>query len=428
MRRLLLVALAACSSARPSGTDVDASPGDDADPVVDAATDDAGGDAGVDAPEVVDTCTPPTAAFVTDLPPSPGANTTRRRAALQVTDAGAVRAFTSDLYQNGSFYQASIIQHARGATSWSQGAVAGGGIGLSVGRYLATTSGGDPCLAYSYDYDGTLHLKCASANDRTLAPAVAGALAMARHAGDLHLVYEDAARALVHLRFDGDPQPASTIHASAWVYGASSLAVDAGGGLHLAYVVIEPPPSGASAGTRTVRYGVKPPGGAWTTEVVDTDSWSGSSEEADAVSLALVAGAPVIAYHHRATRALKLAERTSGGGTTWARRTLLAPDAAFENDSVGQAVALASDCAGRLHLVYQRNLATDAQPNLALAYAQVTATGLEHRQFLPMTASTAYRFSPTRHGLGFVVGADGTQTVAAQIGGIFGTALYVASR
>ena len=429
MRCFGLLFLVACSSARPAGDHVDAST--TGDPDATAGNDAESGDAAsTDAPPadamIVDTCMPPTAAFVTDLPPTAGTNTTRRRAQLQVTDAGAIRAFTSDSYQNGSFYDANIVQHTRGATGWTQGSVANGGLGLSIGRYMATIGGADPCLAYSKDYDGTLHLKCASTTDRTLAPTVRGALAIVAHGANKHLVYENSAGALVHQLFDGDPQPTTTIHPSAWVFGPSSLAVDAAGNLHLAYVVIEPPPSGTSVGTRTVRYATRAAGAAaWTTEAVEGDTWSGSSEEADSVSLALVNGAPVIAYHLRASKSLRLAERTATG---FAKRTLLAPDPAFDNDAVGKSVALASDCTGRLHVVYQRYLTTDAQPNLGLAYAQITATGLEHRAFLPMTASTAFRFNGPRHSLGFVVGADGKQYVAAQIGGIYGTALYVASR
>lgn len=421
---LVVMLLVACSSARPAADepDPDAATESDAQPTGDAAS--------ADAPPadamIVDTCTPPTAAFVTDLPPTAGTNTTRRRAQLQVTAAGAIRAFTSDTYQNGSFSDANIIQHARGANGWTQGSVANGGIGLSIGRSMATLGGTDPCLAYSYDYDGTLHLRCASTTDRTLAPTVRGALAIAEHGANKHLVYENASGALVHQLFDGDPQPTTTIHASAWVFGPSSLAIDAAGTLHLAYVVIEPPPSGTSVGTRTVRYATRAASATtWTTEAVEADTWSGSSEEADTVSLALVNGAPVIAYHLRASKSLRLAERT---GTGFARRTLLAPDPAFENDAVGKSVAIASDCVGRVHVVYQRYLTTDAQPNLGLAYAQITANGLEHRAFLPMTASTAFRFNGPRHSLAFTVGADGKQYVAAQIGGIYGTALYVATR
>ncbi|HLL25085.1 MAG TPA: hypothetical protein VK427_23280, partial [Kofleriaceae bacterium] len=137
-------------------------------------------------------------------------------------------------------------------------------------------------------------------------------------------------------------------------------------------------------------------------------------------------GVPRIAYHHRATKSLKLAELDAAGNVSL--RTLIAPDPAFSNDVVGQSIALASDCGGRLHVVYQRRISTDAQPNLLLAYARITATGLEHKQFLPMTSSTAYQHYADAYGLDFYLAPDGKQYVAAQLNSIFGHGLYVATR
>ncbi|HLL24850.1 MAG TPA: hypothetical protein VK427_22105, partial [Kofleriaceae bacterium] len=183
--------MSACSSARPAngtgGPDGSHSPGadggdsDGGEPEPDGAVPDAG------SPDT--TCPTPSSPFAVDLPPPPAAHTTRRRAAVQVV-AGTVRAYSSDFYQNGSFYNASFVQHARGATGWSQSSIAGGGIGSSVARSMATSHGPDACVAWSYDYTGELHLQCASLPDRTLAPRITGSLSLAEHAGHKHLVYQ----------------------------------------------------------------------------------------------------------------------------------------------------------------------------------------------------------------------------------------------
>lgn len=424
---LVLVIALGCSAARPSAPDPDAGDDSQGDAAVDGLTTDpdAGDPDAAPADAFVDTCPSPSAAFVTDLPPTAGSNTTRRRAALQVDDAGGVRVFTSDYYGNGSFYEATLVQHTRGATAWSSGAIANAGIGSSIARYFAATHGADPCIAYSNDYNGQLHLRCTSLGDRIVAPAISGALALARSGSTKHLVYEATSGTLVWQPYEDDPGTAEPIHQGAWSYGPSSVAVDGNGDVHVAYVVVAPPPSGSSTGTRTLHYAIRQ-AGTWTEHTVDTDTWSGSSEEASTVSLVLAGTAPVIAFHHRSTRSLRLARRSA---TSFDVTTLLAPDAGFDNDRVGSSVALSTDCAARLHVVYQRSITTDAQPNLGLAYAQITgADVLVEKTMLPMTASTAYKFASVAHGLAFTIDAEGRQYVAAQLNSIFGPAVYFASR
>jgi hypothetical protein len=83
----------------------------------------------------------------------------------------------------------------------------------------------------------------------------------------------------------------------------------------------------------------------------------------------------------------------------------------------------------RLHLVFQRDFTTDPKPNLGLFRATLGANDtLGAATGLPMTASTAYTFASRVHGLSFFVAADGKQTVAADLGSIYGSAVYFAQR
>jgi len=126
-----------------------------------------------------DTCPMTDAAWALDYPEPPSAKTTRNHAVLQVPSAGDPRVFAVDRYQNGSFHDANLrrFEH-NGPQSWSVQGIANGGIGLSVARSLAVTHGDDPCVAYTFDYDGTLHLKCDSAGDLTIAPSASSGVSI----------------------------------------------------------------------------------------------------------------------------------------------------------------------------------------------------------------------------------------------------------
>ncbi len=364
-----------------------------------------------------DTCPVPTGAFQFDGPPGPGANTTRHRAVLQVPSSGPASVFTSQLFQNGSFYSADLerLDHD-GVKSWSAHGVANGGIGLSIARSLATTHGADPCVAYTYDYDGTLHLQCKSLSDRVIAPKAGSAVAMAATGGVQQVIYGDGGT-LHWVEVNGTAGQPETID-SAWELGSSSMVLDASGVAHVAYVTLE------SNKTRTVHYATRTSSG-WKIEKVADDTWGSSADTGDTVSIVLDAGQPVIAYYLRSTKSLHLAQHTSNG---FSSVTLASPPSGHPNDSVGHSVALANDCMGRLHVVFQRSFTTDPTPNLRLYYADIENDKLVTPVMLPLTASTAFHFYGSTQGLSFYVAPDGKQYVAAEIGGVYGSAIYFASR
>jgi len=359
----------------------------------------------------------PTGAFQFDGPPGPGSHTTRHRTVLQVPSTGPASVFTSQLYQNGSFYSADLerLDHD-GAKSWSAHGVANGGIGLSIARSLATTHGTDPCVAYTYDYDGTLHLSCKSLSDRTIAPKAGNGVAMAASGGVQQVIYGEGGT-LHWVEVNSTAGTPETID-SAWELGSTSLVLDASGVPHVAYVTLE------SNKTRTVHYATRTSSG-WQILKVADDTWGSSSDTGDTVSIVLDAGQPVIAYYLRATKSLHLARRTSSG---FSSVTLSKPPSGYPNDSVGHSVALSIDCMGRLHAVFQRSFTTDPTPNLRLYYAGIENDKLVSPVMLPLTASTAFTFYGSTHGLSFYVAPDGEQYVAAELGGVYGSGIYFASR
>jgi len=209
---------------------------------------------------------------------------------------------------------------------------------------------------------------------------------------------------------------------TAWVMGATSLEIDALGVPHLAYVASE---SGEDGTERRIHYATRS-GGVWSTETVETDVWSGNpSNEGDSVSLALVDGSPVIAFHHRQDRSLKLARLDPGG---WTTTTLDAPQPGYPSDVAGRSVALRVDCMDRIRVVYERIYTTDVQPNLHLFHAQIVGDALVSPEAFPMTASTSFKFFSAVHGLGYFVDETGTEHVSAELGSIYGRAIYYATR
>jgi hypothetical protein len=364
-----------------------------------------------------DTCPVPTGAFQFDGPPGPGSNTTRHRTVLQVPSSGPASVFTSQLFQNGSFYSADLerLDHD-GAKSWSAHGVANGGIGLSIARSLSTTHGADPCVAYTYDYDGTLHLQCKSLSDRTIAPKAGNGVAIAASGGVQQVIYGEGGT-LHWVEVNSTAGTPETID-SAWELGSTSMVLDSSGVPHVAYVTLE------SNKTRTVHYATRTSNG-WKTEKVANDTWGSSSDTGDTVSIVLDAGKPLIAYYLRATKSLQLARRTSSG---FSSVTLSKPPSGYPNDSVGHSVALSIDCMGRLHAVFQRSFTTDPTPNLRLYYADIENDKLVSPKMLPLTASTAFTFYGGTQGLSFYVAPDGKQYVAAELGGVYGSGIYFASR
>jgi hypothetical protein len=394
--------------------------GGDSGPADGGATDGETGDGG-DAGKP-DTCPVAQGAFVADTPPGPGAYTKRDYAVLQVPSMGGPRVYASQLYQNGSFYDATLQRLTRtGPGMWQAQSIASGGLGLSVARSLAVTHGADPCVTYTYDYNGTLRLVCASLSDRVIAPKANGALAMGDFGAAKQVVYEDgSADTLFWVEVNptaGTPEPIE----NAWSFAGAAMQVDAQGKPHVVYATLTP----GTPNVRTVRYATRGQNG-WTKETIDTDTWSGSMEEGVSVSMVLAAGEPVVAYHHRSTRSLKLARRGMNG---WTPKTLAAPPMGYPNDTVGRSVALAVDCMNRLHVVFQRDFTTDPTPNLRLYEAAIVNDALVAPMMLPMTASTAFTFYGNRpFGLSFFVGPGGKQLVSAELGSIYGPAIYFAER
>lgn len=78
--------------------------------------------------------------------------------------------------------------------------------------------------------------------------------------------------------------------------------------------------------------------------------------------------------------------------------------------------------------MFQRSFTTDPTPDLRLYYADIENDKLVEPTMLPLTASTAFHFYGSMDGLSFYMGPDGKQYVAAEIGGMYGTAIYFASR
>lgn len=401
-RAWLVCALAACGSPHDH-------PGTDAGRM-DGAVDARGDGARIDA---FDACPPASAPFIYDAPPAPGTDTARTNAVLQVSAAGP-SVITSDFWQNGSLMDAWVDAFSRTAPlTWQRTQVAENGNAFSMGRQLAADAA---CIAYSNDYDGTLHLQC-GLDDRTLAPQVDSSLSIIASGTTQELVYA-ANGALVEQPFDTDPGTATSIDAGAWTYGPTALALDAAGDLHVAWIAFD------QAGTRTIFHAARH-AGTWTKQIVDTDTWTDTTDGGPEVAIAIT-DRVVVAYHSRARRSFVVARRDPAG--TFAKATLIAADPGFPSDDVGAGIALATDCMGRVHAIYQRDLSTDGHPNLGLAYGEITDSGLVARSYLSPAGSTAYSYSPAPYSLGFVIGADGHQYVAAEIGGIYGTDVYFAMR
>ena len=369
-----------------------------------------------------DTCPIPNAEFEVDGPAWPDADTLRDHAVLQIPTAGNPRVFAVDNdHSNPPNYTAALKRFEHDAPlSWSEQSVASGGLGSTMASSLAVTHGDDPCVAYIYDYQGTLHLKCDSGTDLTIAPSASSGIAIGEIGATKLVVFNDGGDTLRSVVVDQTADVPDTID-TAWVIGATSMVIDSLGTAHLAYVAFE-----AGGAQRRVHYATRS-GGTWSAEtVIDDDTWTGNpSFEGDSVSLALVAGSPVIAFHHRAERSLKLA-RPDGVG--WAVVTLDAPQPGYPNDFAGRSVALEVDCLDRLHVVYQRYYTPDVQPNLGLFHAQITGDTVVAPEALPLTATPSFMFYGAVHGLSFFIDDDGSQFVAASIGGANFRTTYFATR
>ncbi len=372
--------------------------------------------------------TGPGQAFVRETVPHGGV-AWRQHALLQFA-GGDVRLIVDDYFTGSAAYGELKALTRDGTATWDTQYLVTQNFYQLFADHVAVDTSSDGCVAYSA-YTSALRLKC-GAVDRVIAASMHGGLAMTHTNSAKHFVYwvlSGSAR-LRWQRVDADVGSAEQIHAlpagSALQYGASSVAVDGAGNVHVAFVVFEQTANNVTRHNRAIHYAVRR-GGTWSTQIVETDR--SRIVEADAVSIAIAGGRPVIAYHLRAARSLRLATIQPSGAIT--RTTLLAaspqnvPDE-LTGDDVGQAVALRVDGSGRLHLAYQRRLATDPD-NFGIAVARINGTTLADNVLLPPWGGYC-AFNSKRYGLGFLIASDGRQFVSGQTspGGCNSSAYFAA--
>lgn len=339
-------------------------------------------------------CSVPAGPFRFDAPisgPTYGISTV----ALSMTSKGPVL-FTGHEAWPGT---RKLLSLARTPDGWDETLIADDTNALAnrVGHSIA--SGPDGCVLYT---DGMARFSCGG---RTL-PGDLG-LALAYRDGVRHALFAASKSGLYYVTLDGgEPEKIDT----AWTVGATSLAVDAAGTPHVAYDTLEPV-AGMPGGTRTIKYARRGAKG-WEIETLDRDTWTDSSPNSS-VSLALASdGRPNVAYHHRLTRSLRLAERPAGAAA-FAKSTLANPERA--DDDVGRAVALQFDCAGRRHLAYSRLVAPDSDL-MGLWYAQIDGGALRAPEALPARPSPALNkmkfYGGAASALAFHIAPDGRQWIA----------------
>lgn len=360
-----------------------------------------------------DTCPVPTGVFQVDRPPGPE-QSALDHTVLQVPSSGPAGVLTGKVIDYVGYSQSELdrLDHD-GPNNWSRTTLwLGNKLGGVVPDSVAATDGADPCAAYIEDYNRTLHMQCTSLSDRVIAPHATASVSMADAGGIQQVVYVDK-DTLHWVKVNGTAGQPETID-TAWQFGSTSMAVDASGTPHVAYVTLQ------EDNTRTVHYATRTSSG-WQTETVADDT--SSSLSSDSLSMVLVGGQPVIAYYLCSTRSLHLARHTSQG---FSSVTLEAPAPGYPGDKVGQSVVLQADCMGRLHVVFQRSLTTDPTPNLGLYYADIDANDkLVAPTMLPRIPNTPLAFMATTDGLSFYIAPDGKQYVAAELDG---PAIYFASR
>lgn len=365
----------------------------------------AGGEGGA---PLVDTCPLPTADFTVATVPSPGNYTTRRRAGVQYRTGQSAGVLAVDYYGNGSFYAETLKRFTPTADTWQTDYVADEQWGYSIATAFATTSGDDPCVVYTDDYDGFVRLACDSISDRVVAPGWATALGIAADGALKHIVRINGGTSLEWFTTDGGTPTVPVVVDQAQGITALSFAVDGQGIPHVAYHV----QAGGSPGAYTseVRYATMGPNG-WVTTTLTTDTATTQENSRESVALALDPyGQPVIAFHRKSTRSLALVEWN--GSDFSAPVVLDAPQPGYPNDDLGSYVALQIDCYGRKRLVYSRVVSTDPEPNSHLFYANATESGLEGRVMLP----TGGLFYGVDHDLAYVVDPAGHDHIGANAG------------
>ncbi len=353
---------------------------------------------------MVDTCPLPGAAFTVAIPPSPGNYTTRRRAGMQLR-SGEPNVLAVDYYGNGSFYSETLKRFTPISDTWQTNYVADEQWGSNIATSFATTSGDDPCVVYTDDYDGHIRLVCDSISDRIVAPGWANALGLAADGPLKHVVRVNDGTDLEWFTTDGGtPTVPALIDQAGWI-SAVSFALDSQGTPHVAYHV----ETGGSQGAvdLEVRHATLGPSG-WDITVVASETAPSSEDSKQSVALGIDPwDQPAIAYHRQSTRSLELVEWQSGAFT--APIVLDAPQPGYPNDDLGRYVAMQIDCYERKRLVYSRVVSTDPSPNSHLFHAIATSSGLEDRVMLPLGGV----FSGYDFDLAYVVDAAGHDHIGA---------------
>ena len=367
------------------------------------------GGSGGEGGTLVDTCPLPTEAFEVAVAPSPGANVNRRRAALSIPTGEPAGLYTVDYYQNGSFYSETLRRFSLSGDTWQNDTVADEQWGFSFATALDTTSGDDPCIVYSDDYDAVVRLACASISDRIVAPGGASALAVAASGPQKQMVrFEPSSGLLEYFTTDGGtPSIPVAIDEDIWVT-ALSVAVDANGTPHVAYHA----EIAGSPDQLEVRYATLT-GGSWQVETVFSETAAPQDQGPGSVSLALDPyGVPSVAYHHLSARSLEIVSRD--GGVFGPAVVLDAPQPNFPNDDLGRYVVVQIDCYARKRVIYSRSVSTDPQPDSHLYWGIATPSGLDQRQMVPLLTT----FNGWEDDLAYEIDAAGHDHIAIMAGAL----------
>lgn len=391
-----------------SGGSPSASGGSGGGPVTEGGAPVSGGSGG-EGGTLIDTCPVPSTALEVVAVPNPGANVTRRRVALDVPTTEPPGLYTVDYYGNGSFYAETLRRFSHVGDTWQNDTVADEQWGFSVATALDTTSGDDPCIVYSDDYDDVVRLACDSISDRIVAPGAASMLAIAANGPLKQMVrFDPLNQALDYFTTDGGtPSVPVVIDDDGWVTSLS-MAVDANGTPHVAYRA----EVGGSPDQLDVRYATLT-AGRWQVETVFSETSASPEQGLGSVSIALDPyGVPSIAYHHKSTRSLELVSRDGDSFTPAV--VLDAPQPSFPNDDLGRYVVLQIDCYARKRVVYSRSVSTDPAPDSHLYFGIATDSGLEDRQMIPLLTT----FNGWENDLAYEIDAAGHDHIAVMAGAL----------
>ena len=306
-------------------------------------------------------CPVPTGPFVRETLPGPFSESYRDGGALQHVEGMPVRVLATDREPND--YRLVAIE--RTATGWTRTNLVE--YFTSITNDLVVTHGADACRAQKVD--GRLRVNCPSLGGaRTVAPnLVTGALSMARWPSNLQFVYFTTEGELRWQAYTTEPGLAEVIDETSpsSAYVTTSLAVDASGRPHVAYMM-------NVNGYRRTMYATRDASGWKRTLLRQEPTVLG--DHPNTISLALVDDMPAIAYYMTDAKSLGFARIHADG--TFETHVLRSPPPDFPEDAAGERLVLRSDCAGRLHIVYHREWEIDPPGHLYLRYARIEGNAL----------------------------------------------------